>query len=83
MFAQTFLCVNVTFPCATKEFGVYIPPRALCCALGDPLDGAFLRRFGMTRYVAVRLTTGRREQAPALRDGGVLSCRATPSGVIS
>ena len=57
MFAQTLLCVNVTFPCATKEFGVYIPPRALCCALGDPLDGALLRRFGMTCCAARRVTT--------------------------
>ena len=52
---------------------MYKPPRALCCALGDPLDGALLRRFGMTRYVAVRLTTGRRGRHP-LQESDVPPC---------
>ena len=53
-----------------EKFGVYKPPRALCCALGDPLDGALLRRFGMTRCAVGCLTTGRRGRRP-LQDSNI------------
>ena len=80
MFAQTLSCVNVTFPCATKEFGVYNPPRALCCALGDPLDGALLRRFGMTHSAVRRVTTDRRGRR-SLQESNIPHVRRTNVGL--
>ena len=68
-----------------EKFGVYIPPRALCCALGDP-SSRFIAFLRMTHCAVRCLTTGRRntslrELSRPLQESNIPHVRRTNVGL--